>query len=347
MKRVSALLLALALMLACTACSLSTEDKNAQEADAEKPGVRKIGIIIYNFDDSFMTLYKNELVSYFDSLGTDELRYEVSVADGKSDQMVQNKAVEGFIAQGVDAIILNAVKPSSLDSVIDRVVSVGIPLVLINREPLGTEGDESYPGIVNNPLVCYVGADSRQSGRYQGEIIRDLPDHGDINGDGMVSYIMLEGDPENPDARHRTEYSIKALTDAGIAVRLIDDRVGDWMEEKGQLYTAIDLAKFGDEIEVVFCNNDAMALGAYTAITGAGRTVGKNIYLVGVDALDECVMMVRDGRMTGTVRNDYVNQSHTAADVAAAALNGETIANYYWVDYVKITNDLGKQQGLE
>jgi methyl-galactoside transport system substrate-binding protein len=43
--------------------------------------------------------------------------------------------------------------------------------------------------------------------------------------------------------------------------------------------------------------------------------------------------------MTGTVRNDYVGQSHKAVDVAIAAMSGEAIENYYWVDYVKITNE--------
>ena len=37
---------------------------------------------------------------------------------------------------------------------------------------------------------------------------------GDINGDGKITYIMCKGDPENIDAQYRTEYSIKALTDA-------------------------------------------------------------------------------------------------------------------------------------
>ena len=73
--------------------------------------------------------------------------------------------------------------------------AAGIPCILINREPLGDKGDESYAGILNNATVCYVGADARQSGTFQGEIIRDLPNHGDINGDGKVSYIMIEGDP--------------------------------------------------------------------------------------------------------------------------------------------------------
>ena len=45
-----------------------------------------------------------------------------------------------------------------------------------------------------------------------------------------------------------------------------------------------DRSQYGDKIEVVFCNNDAMALGALQSIQQASRTVGKDIYLVGVDA---------------------------------------------------------------
>ena len=64
------------------------------------------------------------------------------------------------------------------------------------------------------------------------------------------------------------------------------------------------LSQYGDKIEVVFCNNDAMALGALQSIQQANRTVGKDIYLVGVDALAEAVQDVLDGNMTGTVLNE-------------------------------------------
>ena len=80
-----------------------------------------------------------------------------------------------------------------------------------------------------------------------------------------------------------------------------------------------------------------MALGAYQAIVDAGRVVGEDIYLVGVDALDECQQMVADGTMTGTVLNDHIGQSHTAADVALQMAAGEKAEKYYWVDYVKVT----------
>lgn len=302
----------------------------------------KVGVAIYQYNDNFMTLYREEIQNYFKTLETDSVKYEVTMVDSANDMAKQTEQVNTFITQGMDVIILNLVQTSSAESIIDSVVNANIPLVLINREPLaydadGNPLDESYEGITGNPYVCYVGCDARQSGTYQGEIIRDLPNHGDINGDGKVSYIMIEGDPENPDAQYRTQFSVKALVDAGIEVEELDDQVGNWDQAKGQEITATALAKYGDAVEVVFSNNDGMALGAKTAIDTAGRKVGEDIYLVGVDALEECQEMIKNGEMTGTVLNDHIGQSHKAVDVAIDCLNGKSINNYYWVDYQKIT----------
>jgi methyl-galactoside transport system substrate-binding protein len=257
------------------------------------------------------------------------------MVDGKNDMAEQTNQIDTFITQKMDVIICNLVQTSSAEVIIDKVVAADIPLILINREPLG-ETDESYPGIINNPGVCYVGADARQSGTYQGEIVLALDDKGDVNGNGKVDYVMIIGDPENPDAQYRTEFSIKALTDAGVEVNKLVDNVGNWDQTKGQEIAAAALAQFGDEIDVIFCNNDGMALGAAAAIEAAGRVVGQDIYLLGVDALDECQEMVKAGTMTGTVLNDHIGQSHAAVDAAVAALNGEALENYYWVDYLKV-----------
>ncbi len=301
----------------------------------------KVGVSIYQYTDNFMTLYRNEIENYFKSLETDDVKYEITMADAKNDMAEQTNQVRNFITQGMDVIILNLVQTSSADAVIDEIVAADIPLVLINREPLaydadGNTLDESYAGILDNAKVCYVGADARQSGTFQGEMVAALDNHGDINGDGKVSYIMIEGDPENIDAQYRTEFSVKALTDAGIEVECLDDQVGNWDQTKGQELCANALSNYGDKIEVVFCNNDGMALGAATAIQTAGRKVGEDIYLLGVDALPEAIDLIKEGDMTGTVLNDHIGQSHTAVDVAVKLLNGEDIENYYWVDYVKV-----------
>ena len=329
MKKILAILLAVLMMI--SVCSFASAEAKTY----------KVGVSIYQFTDNFMTLYRNEIESYFASLETDDVKYEITMADGKNDMAEQTNQVRNFITQGMDVIILNLVQTSSADAVIDEIVAAGIPLVLINREPLaydadGNTIDEAYAGILDNAQVCYVGADARQSGTFQGEMVAELENKGDINGDGKVSYIMIEGDPENIDAQYRTEFSVKALTDAGIEVECLDDQVGNWDQTKGQELCANALTSYGDKVEVVFCNNDAMALGAATAITTAGRKVGEDIYLLGVDALEEAVQLVKDGEMTGTVLNDHIGQSHAAVDVAVKLLNGEEIENYYWVDYVKV-----------
>ena len=351
MKKIIALVLALMIIMSMTACGAKPAETTpaapaateaaaaATEAAAEPAGdvkTYKVGVAIYQYNDNFMTLYRQEIENYFKTLETDTVKYEVTMVDGKNDMGEQTNQIDTFITQKMDVIICNLVQTSSAEVIIDKVVAAGIPLVLINREPLGDNGDESYPGIIDNPTVCYVGADARQSGTYQGEIVLALPNKGDINGDGVVSYVMVVGDPENPDAQYRTEYSVKALTDAGVQVKELVKNVGNWDQTKGQEIVAAALTQYGDQIEVVFCNNDGMALGAAAAIEAAGRKVGEDIYLLGVDALDECQEMVQKGTMTGTVLNDHIGQSHKAVDVAIQALNGEPIDNYYWVDYVKV-----------
>ncbi|MFR5913871.1 MAG: substrate-binding domain-containing protein [Blautia wexlerae] len=67
------------------------------------------------------------------------------------------------------------------------------------------------------------------------------------------------------------------------------DQVGNWDQATAQQLVANALGQYGDDVEVVFCNNDAMALGALQSIEAAGRTVGDDIYLVGVDALSEAL----------------------------------------------------------
>jgi len=330
MKKILALVLAAMMLIGM--CGM---------ASADDVKTYKVGVSIYQFTDNFMTLYRNEIEAYFKTLETDTVKYEITMADGKNDMAEQTNQIQNFITQGMDVIILNLVQTSSADAVIDMIVEADIPLVLINREPLaydadGNTLDEAYEGILNNPKVCYVGADARQSGTFQGEMVLELDNQGDINGDGKISYIMIEGDPENIDAQYRTEFSVKALTDAGKEVECLDDQVGNWDQTKGQELCANALTAYGDKIEVVFCNNDAMALGAATAIQTAGRVVGEDIYLFGVDALEEAVELVKNGEMTGTVLNDHIGQSHKAVDVAVQLLNGEEIENYYWVDYVKV-----------
>ena len=326
MKKILALLLsALMVMSLFAGCGKKADDNKGGDGDKGT-----IGVCIYKFDDAFMTTYRNNLESILKEKG-----YKVSVVDGNNDQAKQNEQIDTFITQGVKALIINPVMTSAADAIIDKVKKADIPTVLINREPTADQM-AAYEKLV------YVGCDAAQSGTFQGELILDTANKGDINGDGKVSYIMIQGDPENIDAQLRTEYSVKALKDAGVEVEELDLQRGDWDRNKGQEICQNDLAKFGDQIEVVFCNNDDMAIGALQSIQAAGRTVNKDIYLVGVDALDAALNEVEKGNMTGTVLNDAVGQATEAVNQMEKLLSGTTYKSgeqSVYVPYVKVTPD--------
>lgn len=328
MKKILSMILASVLIFTLAGCGGSQEAAPSEEASGDAV---KVGVCIYKFDDNFMTLYRQELEKYLETdLSANGAKYDVTVVDGKNDQAEQTNQVNTFIADGVDVLIVNLVQASAANTVIEAAKAADIPVVFINREP-------SEEDLATYDKACYVGADARQSGTFQGEIIANLENKGDYNGNGVVDYVMIMGDPENVDAQYRTEFSIKALTDAGLKVNKLFEQRGDWDQSKGQELANTALTQHGKEVDVIFCNNDAMALGAAQAIAANGRTVGKDIALVGVDALEEAQQMVKDGTMTGTVLNDHIGQAHQAADAAALAAKGDPIEKKYMVDYVKIS----------
>ncbi|MCI8399022.1 MAG: substrate-binding domain-containing protein, partial [Oscillibacter sp.] len=213
MKKTLALILALVLALSLAACGgtggssdansggdtqqttppadTGSSDTDDGGSDASVPEGGTIGVCIYQFTDAFMTTYRNALQEILEGKG-----YKVSTVDGANDQAKQNEQINTFITQGVDALIINPVMTSAADQIIATVQAAGIPTVLINREPTAEQM------AVYDKLV-YVGCDARQSGTMQGELLLDTPNKGDIHGDGKISYIMVQGDPENVDAQYR------------------------------------------------------------------------------------------------------------------------------------------------
>lgn len=307
--------------LILTACGASKSDNTFE-----------VGVAIYKFDDAFMTEYRIELERYFGERSKqDGVEYKLDIQDGKQDQTMQTEQINNFIAQGKDVIIANMVDPTAAGNIINSAKTANIPVVLINREPEPNEL-EVWPG-----KTTYVGADATQSGTLQGEMIWDLENHGDVNGDGVINYITLLGDPANVDAQQRTEFSIRGYEAKGGKTKaLAEPYPTNWEASKGQEFTASALGQFGNDLEVIFSNADPMAEGAVVAIEAAGRAVNKDIYVVGVNGSPDSVELLRLGKLTGTVLNDHFNQSHTAVDKAIDLINGKDVEPYYWHNYVRV-----------
>ena len=156
---------------------------------------------------------------------------------------------------------------------------------------------------------------------------------------------MLEGEPGHQDALLRTEYSISTLIKAGVSTEKLASAAANWQRGQAGIRMRQWLREFGDAIEVVFANNDDMALGAIDACTEAGLGKSSLPFIVGVDATPPAMEALREGTLEGTVRNDAVGLAESLISMAVS-LSSEgtppqemevTDGSYVWLQYEAVT----------
>jgi methyl-galactoside transport system substrate-binding protein len=303
-------------------------------------GLPAIGVAIYKFDDTFMSYTRNAIEANAQSKAV------VTTVDSQNAQPTQNDQVDQFISKKMKAIAINPVDRTAAGAIIDKAKAGNTPVVFFNREPFAED-------MAKWDKVYYVGAKAEESGTMQGEILAEYWKANlaavDKNGDGVLQYIMLKGEPGHQDAELRTEFSVKALTNAGIQVELLAEDTAMWDRPRAVEKMDAFYARFGDRIEAVLCNNDDMALGVVESLRNAGFfTGGKYLPVVGVDATAPALQALSEGTLLGTVLNDAQNQGKATFDIAYALATGADVnaagwtltdGKYVWVPYQKVTRE--------
>lgn len=302
-------------------------------------GLPSIGVAIYRFDDTFMSYTRNAIEQ--NAVG----KASLEVVDSQNAQPMQNDQVDQFLSKRLDAIAINSVDRTAAAAIIDKAKAQDTPVVFFNREPLPED-------MAKWSNVYYVGARAEESGTMQGEIVAEYfkaNPGADKNGDGVIQYIMLKGEPGHQDAELRTEYSIKAITDAGLKVERLAEDTAMWQRPTAVEKMSAFYARYGDNIEVVIANNDDMALGVIEALRQEGYfSNGRFIPVVGVDATAPALQALEEGTLLGTVLNDAANQGKATFDLAYALAQGNAASSagwplvdgkYVWVPYQKVTLD--------
>lgn len=358
MKKTLALILAGLMVASFAACGAKpaapaapvASDAPAAPASEAAPAAPvatdvSIGSCIYKFDDTFMTGVRNNMTSAADKLGV-----TLEIVDSQNKQASQNDQVDTYITKGVSALAINPVDLTAAAPILDKAKAAGLPIVFFNRQP-------KEDVMASYDKVWYVGAKAEESGTMSGQIISDYfkaTPEADKNKDGSVQYVMLTGEPGHQDATLRTEYSIKAIEEAGFKTEKLASDTAMWDKVKATDLMKTFIASNGlDKIEAVLANNDDMALGAIEALKAEGYNKGdatKYIPVVGVDATAPALAAMADGSLLGTVLNDGENQGIASVNIAAAAAQGKEITKdtvgyeitdgkYVWIPYVKVTKD--------
>ena len=289
------------MMLAATFVGCGSKPAADPDKGGETAKVLKVGVLLYKFDDTYISTVRQSLQE-IGAKNSDKIEFEFY--DGKGDQATQNDAIDTVLQKDVDLLLVNLVDTGAAQTVIDKIKAAEKPVVLFNREP-AADTIKSYDKAV------FVGTNAQEAGVMQGNILTDVWNKDkavlDKNGDGKIQYVMLQGEPDNPEAVVRTKFSVSTLVDNGIEVEELALQVCNWEQALAQNAMEAWFANYGEKIEAVIANNDGMALGAIAALQAQGYNNGdaaKTITVVGVDATAAAQDYIGKGYMLGSVLQD-------------------------------------------
>jgi methyl-galactoside transport system substrate-binding protein len=264
----------------------------------------KAAVILFSFDDPYISLVGDSLKE-IQKKNENDINF--TFYDGKRNQEIQNTLIDSAIQDDFDLLLVNLVSldQNTVESVISKAKQKNIPIVLFNTVPFVTEPVKSY----NRAIV--VSTDAEQSGILQGNLVVNEWNSNkksiDKNGDGILQYFMLKGPINNTVSAGRSLYSLLTINNAGIPTQEITSKFCDWEEECGKDTTESLFLRYGNKIESIISNNDAMAIGAIKTLQKYGYNKGdksKYIPVFGIDGIPKAIDLINKGMMTGTVIQD-------------------------------------------
>jgi inositol transport system substrate-binding protein len=294
-------LAALALTLLLAACSRN------------EPAARKrpvFGVSLLNLSSEFIVMLNRAMEANARELGVDLI---VNDAQRSAEKQVQQ--AESFIAQKVDAIILNPCEVEASSPAVEKAVAAGIPVINVNSET------RSAP-------TAFVGSRDEESAKLAMEYIAKRIGKGNV--------LMMHGFMGQAAEIKRTQ-GAKDVLAATPALTLLAEQTAEWDRAKALTLMENWIHAYGDRINAVFAHNDEMALGAVLALEQAKRK--DKVVVVGVDAIADALTAVRDGRLDATVFQDATGQAGAAIETALHIVRKEPFEKQVMIPFRLITKE--------
>ncbi len=274
-----------------------------------------IGVTMDKFDDNFLTSVRNAMDAQAKAKGV-----AIQAEDANDDTSKQISQIQNFIAQKVDAIIVNPVDTSATPKMTQLATAAKIPLVYVNRKP----EDKTLPA-----GVAFVGSNEKVSGVLQAEeLVKCMKGKGNL--------VIMEGQLSNNAALDRTA-DVEEVVAKNPDIKVVEKQTAEWDRNK-----ALDLMNnwitSGTKLNGVAANNDEMAIGAILALKQAGVDP-KTMCIGGIDATVDGLAEVANGNLYVTVFQNSKGQGKGAVDAALALIKGDKVPSFVDVPFEKVTKD--------
>lgn len=309
MKVKKVLLVVVALLLVVSLCACGSEQaaespqssettENQEQQGSTEGDTFTVGVTFQDLSNEWIAMMKDAMeyrVQEYPQL-------ELIINDGEGSPETQTSQVETFIAQGVDAMIINPTDANMMIPAVENAVNSGVPVVTLSSD------------VVEDVGQVWVGAENSAGGALVAQwVVDQLGEQGNV--------AIMRG-PIGAIAEIQRFEGYDEVFSQYDGIEIVFDQTANWSREESMSLME-NWLQTGTQIDAVVCQNDEMALGALSAIKAAGKL--DEIIVVGMDGIPDALDSIKDGKMKATGFQGAIDQAFGAVDMIAQALDGEEI----------------------
>ena len=262
--------------LMLTACGDSDDSPSSAKGDTITMGFAQVGA-----ESGWRTANTKSIQESAKEAGID-----LKFSDAQQKQENQIKAIRSYIQQKVDVIAFSPVVETGWDTVLLEAKRANIPVILTDRA-VDSDDDSLYES--------FLGSDFVKEGEKAGQWLLDNAATSDVNGDGKINVVQIEGSTGAAPAIDRKQ-GFEDTIASDPSIKVIASQTGEFTRDGGKKVMESFL-KSQKDIDVLYAHNDDEGLGAIEAIEAAGLVPGKDIKIITVDAVRDGMQALADGKI--------------------------------------------------
>jgi ribose transport system substrate-binding protein len=286
-------------------------------------GRPKVGLVMKSLSNEFFKQMQAG-AEKFAAENKDKFDFKAVGMKDERDFAAQVDAVENFITQKYDIIVVAPADSKAMATPLAKAVKAGVTVINIDV-PLDAAAKKAA-GLD----LAYFGPDNRLGAKLAGEVLAK-----DLGAGGKV--VIIEGNPEADNAKERRQGFMDAIAEGKL--QLLDSKTAHWETEEANTLMTNFLTKYQD-IQGVMAANDSMALGVVKALDATGKT-GK-IKVVGFDNIPPVQPLVKQGKMLATVDQFGAQMAVIGINYGLRQFAGEKFSGWVKTDIKLVqAKDLG------
>ena len=260
---------------------------------------------------------------------TEDAGYTLKYAPATNlDQKSQIDAFTSFIDEGVDLILLSATEGSGWEESLGRAQEAEIPVILIDRgiEPDDTELYATRLAPDNVAVSTSVAEWAKST----------FPDG--------AKYFVLEGPAGVSVVNERNEGWAQAM-EGESAFTDLGSQTANWSTEEAKSVFETVLKSNGNDVQLVFAQNDEMGLGAAQAVQEAGLTPGEDVKIATIDGTKAALEALAAGTLSFVAEYNPLF-GEQALEAVNTVLDGGDVESYIQIESTTFDSPEAAEEAL-